>query len=158
MKERTEWRPAAPVAENVGEFLPPMIEEFFAHGREVVTTGAKPRKLHEFRLRAKRLRYTLELFEPVIGEELAEALGRLRALQESLGKISDCAATRSLIRRSSAGSKRDRKRVLKVLKKRQASRIDSFLKLWRSQFGREGAEAELMGLFDRSPGHSTPAA
>ncbi|MHC4880482.1 MAG: CHAD domain-containing protein, partial [Planctomycetota bacterium] len=68
-----------------------------------------PHVLHETRIEAKRLRYTLELVEPVLPKTVARKPRRLFAeLQESLGQISDHAAAEELFNRwaddSSAGS------------------------------------------------------
>jgi CHAD domain-containing protein len=45
--------------------------------------------LHTLRLAAKRLRYTLELFVPVLGPAASDCIAELRLLQDSLGDISD---------------------------------------------------------------------
>ncbi len=68
-----------------------------------------PLVLHETRIEAKRLRYTLELVEPILPKAAARKPRRLFAdLQESLGQISDHAAAEELFERwadkSSAGS------------------------------------------------------
>ncbi len=46
--------------------------------------------LHAMRIAGKRLRYALEVFEPVYGEAFKPALKALRAVQEALGDIHDC--------------------------------------------------------------------
>lgn len=45
--------------------------------------------LHEMRIAAKRLRYSLELFWPCFGEELKELAKEIAALQSSLGELHD---------------------------------------------------------------------
>lgn len=46
--------------------------------------------LHEMRIAAKRLRYSLELFYPCFGEELRELAKEIAGLQSSLGELHDC--------------------------------------------------------------------
>ncbi len=46
--------------------------------------------LHDMRIAAKRLRYVLELFAPMLGEAAAATAKRARALQDALGEIHDC--------------------------------------------------------------------
>ena len=47
------------------------------------------RELHELRIAAKRLRYTLELFEPALPGGAAEAIDDLKHLQDELGFVHD---------------------------------------------------------------------
>jgi len=47
-------------------------------------------ELHSMRIAAKRLRYTLEVFRPVLGETVADLLGQLKEMQDLLGEIHDC--------------------------------------------------------------------
>ena len=49
--------------------------------------------LHQFRIRGKQLRYTLELLAPAFGPELRdEHYPIVEELQEQLGRINDCVA------------------------------------------------------------------
>jgi CHAD domain-containing protein len=47
-------------------------------------------ELHAMRIAAKRLRYTLEIFAPVLGPETPPLLKTIEELQERLGGIHDC--------------------------------------------------------------------
>lgn len=47
-------------------------------------------ELHEMRIAAKRLRYTLEAFAPLDADELKREIKALKAVQEHLGDIHDC--------------------------------------------------------------------
>lgn len=47
-------------------------------------------ELHAMRIAAKRLRYTLEIFRPLVGEEAAGFVEKLKKLQDLLGEIHDC--------------------------------------------------------------------
>jgi CHAD domain-containing protein len=88
-----KWDDAISVAQNARERLPPLLEEFYAAGREVLS-HEDAESLHRFRLRGKRVRYTLELFRPVYGPGLENLLKALRGAQTALGEINDCATVR----------------------------------------------------------------
>lgn len=66
-----------------------------ATARLLRTTSGAPRlgELHEVRRRSKRLRFTLEFFEPVLDRRvLDEAMTRLRSTLATLGELTDQAA------------------------------------------------------------------
>jgi CHAD domain-containing protein len=48
------------------------------------------RELHDMRIAAKRLRYVLEMAEPVLGPPAKEGAKRAKKLQDVLGEIHDC--------------------------------------------------------------------
>jgi CHAD domain-containing protein len=86
-------------AEAAQRLLPAMTEKLFRTGRDAVRPDYSQRKMHEFRLKTKHVRYTLEIFEPVYGSKTKPMLEALKGLQEKLGAINDCATTLELIRR-----------------------------------------------------------
>jgi CHAD domain-containing protein len=86
-------------AEAAQRLLPAMTEKLFRTGRDAVRPDSSQRKMHEFRLKTKHVRYTLEIFEPVYGSKTKPMLEALKGLQEKLGAINDCATTLELIRR-----------------------------------------------------------
>ena len=47
-------------------------------------------ELHAMRIAAKRLRYTMEVFEPLYSGDLKQTLSTVRKVQTSLGDIHDC--------------------------------------------------------------------
>jgi len=47
------------------------------------------RELHELRIAAKRLRYTLEIFQPILPGGAADAIDDLKHLQDELGFVHD---------------------------------------------------------------------
>lgn len=55
-------------------------------------------KLHELRIAAKRLRYTLEVFEPVYDRELTPFRNDARLIQDQLGSFHDCFVWLELLR------------------------------------------------------------
>jgi CHAD domain len=57
---------------------------------EAVRDPANVRELHDLRIAAKRLRYTLEVLGSALGAPAAAAEDEARALQDLLGEIHDC--------------------------------------------------------------------
>jgi triphosphatase len=70
------------------------------------------RRLHKLRLRAKRMRYTIEftrsLYE-VSYKRIEGMLKQLGKLQSALGKLTDMASTRTILRRIAVEAKADPK-------------------------------------------------
>ena len=50
----------------------------------------RPKKLHDLRIAAKRLRYVLELARPALGPGATDGVRTAKALQQLLGDIHDC--------------------------------------------------------------------
>jgi CHAD domain-containing protein len=80
--------PEASLATNARRVLAVRADALFGYG-PVIPDAAASEALHDARIAAKRLRYTLELFRSVFGEEGERAIGRLRELQEELGELHD---------------------------------------------------------------------
>ncbi len=95
--KRVSWRGdvnGRSLSEFNARLLRDAIERFFLRAN---TSTHEPLILHEARIEAKRLRYTLELVEPVLPKSAGSRSGTLFAeLQESLGRISDHAAAADL--------------------------------------------------------------
>jgi CHAD domain-containing protein len=89
--------------ETAGEaarrLLPAMAEELFREGRRAALPNSTRQRMHRLRLKAKHVRYTLEIFEPVYGRKTKLMVEALRGLQAKLGAINDCATTLEMIRR-----------------------------------------------------------
>ena len=62
---------------------------FLSHGR-IVHKENEILKHHEMRIRAKWLRYTLEVFAPLYEEELSEEIKMMKNFQDTLGEMHDC--------------------------------------------------------------------
>jgi CHAD domain-containing protein len=56
---------------------------------ETVMPHASSERLHQLRIACKHLRYTLELFEPALGEDARALIKQVEAMQEHLGDIHD---------------------------------------------------------------------
>jgi hypothetical protein len=81
-------RPEKPVAENARKILAVRIGEFYSF-TPIVEDESAIEALHDLRIAAKRLRYTLELFRPVFGTAGERQIERVRAIQEILGQLHD---------------------------------------------------------------------
>jgi triphosphatase len=64
-------------------------EELLSRGPDIYRP-LKSKRLHKLRIRAKRLRYALELFAACHGEALRELAHELARLQTALGDLHDC--------------------------------------------------------------------
>ena len=90
------WRISRSAAWNASRVLPPVAEEFLEAG-DVLAETDDGAAFHEFRIRAKRLRYMLELFRPVYGDRLDKKIGLLKCVQDSLGRVNDCRVTLAML-------------------------------------------------------------
>jgi CHAD domain-containing protein len=124
-----EWDLEQGLPDNLRQVLPKLAEDLFAMGVGAAAAGDDHEKLHRFRLRAKRFRYTLELFRAPYGAEYEHGLQALKGLQDRLGAINDCVSTLALI----DADKRAAAAVKRLLLKREAG----FQVYWRSQFAPE---------------------
>ena len=111
------------------------------------------RQLHQFRLQAKRFRYTLELFERFYGSEMANGAEILKELQDRLGAINDCATTIVILGRDrravTAMGKllRQRKAVLQTLcakpvRSSKAGLVETLARAARAAAPREASQPQ----------------
>ena len=87
------WRvkrldPDAPLARNARRVLAVRVGEFYSW-EPIVDDDDHTEDLHQLRISAKRLRYTLELFRSVYGEAGQRNIERVRAVQAELGAFHD---------------------------------------------------------------------
>lgn len=80
---------AASARRRAREAILRRFRKFLAYEAWVVDPSAR-RELHEMRIAAKRLRYVLEIFDPLWNGALAPAAERIRGFQRSLGELHDC--------------------------------------------------------------------
>lgn len=75
--------------------------------------GSDPEEFHDLRKRGKRLRYALEFFSGVYGEEATAALVKpLKAVQDSLGRHQDAIVAAEMLREIAVGTPRLPKRTV----------------------------------------------
>jgi len=84
------------VPSQLRHLLPGMIYNHLATVRayETVIEEAEAETLHALRIECKRLRYTVSLFEEVLGSQISEFIEELKALQDCLGHLNDAAGAR----------------------------------------------------------------
>jgi len=97
---RSVLEPQAERSTDIYQFTPQLYRHAFQHisGRleeflgyaEIVHLPEKVAELHEMRIAAKWLRYTMENFSSMYGGELKTWLSPVREMQEQLGEIHDC--------------------------------------------------------------------
>jgi CHAD domain-containing protein len=130
-----------PVTETARGVLAEALEKLRDRGAAMVRPGTAAKTLHHFRIRAKKLRYTLELFsgpgedyvfpaqnghEPVRFEAWIEPV---RQVQSLLGDVHDCEAAREMI-----ADWPGRREVNARLKKRRDEKLRQFRRLWVERF------------------------
>ncbi|QIN77790.1 CHAD domain-containing protein [Rubrobacter marinus] len=75
--------------------------------------GSPPEEFHDLRKKGKRLRYALEFFSGVYGEEATGSLvGPLKSVQDSLGRHQDVIVAADLLREIAVGTPRMPKRTV----------------------------------------------
>ena len=133
------WNPRIGPAANARRQLPRLASEFFGQVRSALAANPTPDQLHQVRLAAKRIRYTLELFRPCYGPALEVRLDSLRELQQVLGEINDCAATGRLLAKS-AGASPNRARAERFLAARLREKTTDLRRRWAGGMGAPGQE------------------
>jgi CHAD domain-containing protein len=90
-----------PLPHRVRDVLPPLLYKQLAAVRayDDLVHEAEPsyKMLHALRIDVKILRYTLEFFEEVLGEETKNLVKDLKALQDNLGDIHDAVVAMELL-------------------------------------------------------------
>ncbi len=81
--------PDGPFADNARRIVRVRVDELYALAPKALDVD-RPRKLHDLRIAAKRLRYVLEIARPALGPGATDGLRTAKALQELLGDIHDC--------------------------------------------------------------------
>lgn len=84
--------PEGPLNENLRRIVAVRGAELRGLGSAVLDPG-DVHALHDTRIAAKRLRYVLELGEPVLGPNAADGAKRARHIQHVLGELHDCDET-----------------------------------------------------------------
>jgi hypothetical protein len=80
--------PDASVIENARRILAVRIAEFYSF-EPIIPHPELSEALHDLRISAKRLRYTLELFRPQFGKAGERQIERVKTIQERLGTLHD---------------------------------------------------------------------
>lgn len=119
-----------------------------------ITDGSPDEELHALRLQGKRLRYRIEGFRPVYGDQLGHVIDDLKALQDVLGEFQDtCVAIQRLRHYGGqlAGDEGSRSELAalgqlihneRLLAAREREKVHA---VWRT-FDRKGRRKEILAL------------
>lgn len=107
--------------------------------------------LHQFRIRAKALRYAMELLAPAFGPELRDELYPIaEQLQERLGQINDHVAARDRLRAWAAASDAAQQKWLCELAESEATRFADDLREFHVWWTAERVESLRTGLLPQA--------
>ena len=89
-----------PTPARVCELAPVLVYTRMASARayEPFLATAQVETLHALRIEFKKLRYTLEYFEGVLGEKAGEVIDEVKKLQDHLGDLNDAQVASNLLR------------------------------------------------------------
>jgi CHAD domain-containing protein len=122
---------AASVEETADRVLPAVARECLKRG-VTAAEGASPEQLHRFRISAKKLRYTVELFASKDARSLRAWLGQIKKVQTLLGDINDCETARQMASRFGGGKKLDAQ-----IKRAQEKRVKDFHQHWTEELANQ---------------------
>ena len=151
-----DWDGRESCRANRRRVLPDLLMQMVAVWRQTCQDAATPRDLHRLRLNSKRLRYTVELFREPHLPGLVRVLKKLKAVQRSLGEISDCDTTATLLRSQGLADSEDGAALVATLEARRDERIRAFLDAWQEaiaspEFGESWAAALRRGDGPNAP-------
>lgn len=152
------WDPAKSTADNARGVLPKLTEEFFAAGRKATKKTKKLKLLHEFRIKAKGFRYTLEMFQSLYGPVLESRLDGLKQIQQYLGDINDCDSTRRLLSNALGGDGFLASQLQETLDATERKKIRKLVAYWQETFDAPGEEEKWTRYLRDYAGRSKSAA
>jgi CHAD domain-containing protein len=149
---RIVWDESASAIENARRKLPPLALAYIEEGRKLAHGPVPDEALHRFRLRTKRLRYTLEFFRACYGPGLERRLEMLRQIQDLLGDINDCAVTREVAVRKLPARSAERQAVDGFVRRRAQQKIAQFRRYWQTVVDLPGEDRRWRNYLARVPG------
>jgi len=156
-KKRLDWDETASAAVNARAQLPALAQSYFDHGRKLLELSSAPSAMHHFRLETKAFRYTLELFRPCYGPAMERYLSGLREIQDSLGALNDCVATRDLIAEKLPKQDPDCQTIEAFLAGHGKREAAKFSRHWRTTFDSPGQEQRWLRYLSRRSGTALPS-
>ncbi len=130
-----------PITEDVAQFaritLPREANAYFHAGARAARKNHSLRRLHEFRLHGKSLRYTVELFQPLYGPRIAGLQKMLKRTQQLLGEMADARAGLKLLKRMNAPEA-----VLAPLHQLAREKRDAFAVRWVEEIPNDAVAAK----------------
>lgn len=127
----SESQPAASTVRAVRAGLAGTGAKVFRIGGKAVRRRPSVRRLHRLRIAAKRFRYALEFYAPLLPASSAALADDMKKVQDWLGEANDCATVIEMAADwPGAGALR------KALRKRRRRNIGEFSTYWEKRFGR----------------------
>ena len=117
-----KWEASRGAIENARNVLPKLLQKYLKEGRKAADGNRSPEELHDFRIKTKAFRYTLELFRTLYGIRLEHGLEAIRELQSVLGKLHDF----HIIAEALDGDKAIQSKLERITKKK----LNEFHALW----------------------------
>lgn len=114
--------------------LPRIAGEYFGCAKAATRGKAPAEELHRFRIAAKNLRYTIDLFAPLYGASNNGLLQQLQGVQTLWGEINDCVIVRRMVSRHKGDPE-----ILAALKKRRRKKAEEFRRHWAAAFSSAAA-------------------
>ena len=115
--------------EIAGSAVPRLAQRFFEAGDSAAASRRSGEKLHDFRIQAKKFRYTLELFAPSYGPAMEEWIGEIKSVQSILGKMNDYRSVLAL-----AFGFKCSKNLKASLKRSERRKAREFRECWAERF------------------------
>jgi CHAD domain-containing protein len=143
-----KWKASHSVIENAHSVLPKLAEKYFKAGGKAADGKRSPDELHQFRIKTKRFRYSLELFLPVYGTRLDQELEPIRELQKVLGKLHDYHILEQMLE--------GQKTLQTNLQRRAKKKLKEFHEQW-TKFDSKGGLKRWQKFLTAGPAKSTPA-
>ena len=144
------WSPGENVAANARSGLPMLAGRFFTTGSAAAEAGTAARKLHRFRIAAKRFRYTLELFREIYGPRLEVLIAEVRKVQDFLGARNHSAPTLALLPKEAYDA------ISATLDARAEEQERLFRAFWSDHFGDQQTRQRWLHYLTVYPGRTRP--
>ena len=129
------WKDKLTLRDNLRRRMPKMAKQYFEEGRQALAPGSSWEEMHEFRLRTKRFRYTLETFRDLYGPGMDLRIESLKKVQTYLGDINDCIVTSGILEPLEGMEP-----VRQDLARRAEEKTAKLREFWAESFDAEGAE------------------
>lgn len=129
------------------DILPDELEGFIETGGKLAHHPKSKRALHEFRISAKQLRYSLEPFADLYGPDLDAKIAAVRKVQTILGDLNDRVASRRLFKELGASSQ-----ITDAFRHAAEEKTELFRTAWQELFGEPGTSREWVRFLARVPG------
>lgn len=139
----SRWDGGLEVNENAAIQLPALALEYFGAGDKLFSGSKTPEELHQFRLKTKHFRYTLELFEEQYGFRFSTLMKRLKPVQDALGDINDAATALAWMQDGESGV------ATEYLTARITDKSGKFEKYWRTAFQKKGERERWAAILGR---------